>query len=465
MKKITAVLLSILLLASSLPISALAAEASGASEAVAADIVKTEPETTDSVTQPIENTTTAEKTAVDEKPTEATPAKAAEPVGAKQEEQPVGKSSFTYTVANNQVTITGLSDEYLTDLVIPETIEDLPVTAIKDYAFNGCSQITSITVPNSVTSIGNGAFYGTKPTKVTLPFIGNKRGQTASYSSVFGYIFGGTNSSSTETTTQNYSSSNSDSSYYFIPKTIKEVVITDETIIPYGAFYNCNWIEKIDINENVTELGIYSFYNCSSLHSFTIPNLITEIKFRTFYNCEALKNIVVPDTLTKYGEGSFSGCTSLENIPLPNELTSIGSAAFSGCSALVNTNLVIPNNVTTIGSYAFSGCSNISNITVPTSVTTIGRGAFYGTNPSKISLPFIGLSRTESNGAAGVFGYIFGYENLQTTDSIGTFQCSYYVQYMGDYYCYYFIPKTIKEVIITDATQIPYHAFYNCDCL
>ena len=169
MKKFTAVLLSVLLLASSLPISAMAAEASGVSETVAADIVKTEPETTDSVSQPIENTTILENPAVDEKPTEATPAKAAEPVGAKQEEQPVGKSSFTYTVTNNQVTITGLSDEYLTDLVIPETIEDLPVTAIKGYAFNGCSQITSITVPNSVTSIGNGAFKGTNPTKITLP--------------------------------------------------------------------------------------------------------------------------------------------------------------------------------------------------------------------------------------------------------------------------------------------------------
>ena len=259
MKKFTAVLLSVLLLASSLPISALASEASETSETVAADIVKTEPETTDSVSQPIEYTTTAEKTAVDEKPTEATPAamsaKAAEPVGAKQAEQPVGKSSFTYTVANNQVTITGLSDEYLTDLVIPETIEDLQVTAIKDYAFNGCSQITSIEVPKSVITIGKGAFKGTNPTKVTLPFIGSTRGQPGYNSSVFGYIFGDTNSSSTETTTQYYGSS---SSYYCIPKTIKEVVISDETIIPYGAFYNCYWIEKININENVTELGVYS---------------------------------------------------------------------------------------------------------------------------------------------------------------------------------------------------------------
>ena len=128
-KKFTAVLLSVLLLASSLPISAMAAEASGVSEAVAADIVKTEPETTDSVTQPIENTTTAEKTAVDEKPTEATPAKAAEPVGAKQEEQPVGKSSFTYTVANNQVTMMIHGVFYLSCTFMPITGMFLKMTS------------------------------------------------------------------------------------------------------------------------------------------------------------------------------------------------------------------------------------------------------------------------------------------------------------------------------------------------
>ena len=229
MKKFTAVLLSVLWLASSLPISALAAEASEASETVAADIVKTEPETTDSVTQPIENITTADN----EKSTEATPAKAVESVGANPVEQPVGKSSFNYTVANNQVTITGLSDEYLTDLVIPETIEDLPVTAIKENSFSGCSQITNITVPNSVNSIGNGAFKGTNPIKVSLPFIGSKRGESGSFSSVFGYVFGQV-SSLENTIVQRYKDSNI--MYYSIPKTIKEVVISDETIIPYGSF-------------------------------------------------------------------------------------------------------------------------------------------------------------------------------------------------------------------------------------
>lgn len=158
-----------------------------------------------------------------------------------------GKSSFTYTVSNNTVTITGLSDEYLTDLVIPETIEGYSVTTIKDNAFNGCSQITSITVPNCVTSIGNGAFKGTNPTKITLPFIGMTR-EANGTSAVFGHIFGYSRSTSYPASNEEKVYQYYDNTYYYlyeIPKTIKEVIITDDVRVPYDAFYNCDWIESI----------------------------------------------------------------------------------------------------------------------------------------------------------------------------------------------------------------------------
>ena len=174
MKKITAVLLVVLLMTTSLPMNALAAEVTESSEAVSsAETVVPEPETTqvtsDSQITETESATQVPTVGEDSEETEkavsadnpqatATPKETVAPVGAQSEVQPVGKSSFTYSVSNNQVTITGLTDEYLTDLVIPETIENLPVTAIKAYAFSGYSQISSITVPNSVTSIGVGAF-------------------------------------------------------------------------------------------------------------------------------------------------------------------------------------------------------------------------------------------------------------------------------------------------------------------
>ena len=286
-KKMIAVALSALIATSVMPLSAFAAEMSDSSEAVAAvdagslptekELVGAEeqtaaPEVTEEVTSlpaeknPTEPITEKQTEAPVEPTTAEAPAqpekeKDAETVGAAIEsDEAVGKSSFTYSVSNNQVTITGLSDEYLTDLVIPDTIEDLPVTTIKENAFSGCSQVTSITVPNSVTSIGVGAFKGTNPTKVTLPFIGSSRTATNG-AAVFGYIFGYTNSNVSGTTLQNWN-------YCYIPKTIKEVVITDDSRVPAFAFYNCDWIEEVTINDiegDVSLVGSDAFYNCKAL--------------------------------------------------------------------------------------------------------------------------------------------------------------------------------------------------------
>ena len=262
-RKMIAVVLAAMLITSAAPLSAFAAETSELPS-------ETEPavaEPTEAVTIPPVQEKASEPT--EEVTTQPVQEKEAEPVGASVDaDETVGKSSFTYTVSNDQVTITGLSDEYLTDLVIPEKIEGLPVTAIAANAFNGCDQITSITVPNSVTSIGSGAFKGTNPTKVTLPFIGANRTATSS-SGVFGTIFGGTTDSGLAGTTfQIYASHNY---YYYIPKTIKEVVITDDTRIPQNAFYNCSWIESIIVNGEITTIGNSAFYNCSSLKAFDIP--------------------------------------------------------------------------------------------------------------------------------------------------------------------------------------------------
>ena len=226
-RKMIAVVLAAMLITSAAPLSAFAAETSELPS-------ETEPavaEPTEAVTIPPVQEKASEPT--EEVTTQPVQEKEAEPVGASVDaDETVGKSSFTYTVSNDQVTITGLSDEYLTDLVIPEKIEGLPVTAIKENAFNGCSQITSITVPNSVTSIGNGAFKGTNPTKVVLPFIGQSRTSTGKQA-VLGYIFGEGNSTSSGAVNQIIG-------YFFIPKMIKEVVITDDSRISAYEFCNCD---------------------------------------------------------------------------------------------------------------------------------------------------------------------------------------------------------------------------------
>ena len=287
-RKMIAVVLAAMLITSAVPLSAFAAETEPDNGTVAAAETSELPtETEPAVAEPTEAVTIppvqdeAART-IEEVTTQPVKEKKAEPVGASVDmDETVGKSSFTYTVSNDQVTITGLTDDTVTDLVIPDTIENMPVVAIKESAFNGCSQITSINVPNSVTSIGNGAFKGTNPTKVTLPFIGYSKTATGN-TRIFGFVFG-----LVEKATKEYNLPESlipadaiyanfrryESNYYYysccyIPKTIKEVVITGDTSVPYQAFYGCSWIEKVYINDiegDASLVGNNAFYNCKAM--------------------------------------------------------------------------------------------------------------------------------------------------------------------------------------------------------
>lgn len=437
LKKPTAVVLSAMLLISSIPVSASAAKMDNA-ESVSAPTTVAMPSDTETAsgTEQTEAATDSETEKAEETTVKN---KQADPSGALVgNDEAVCKLSFTYSVIDYQVTITGLSDESLTDLVIPEKIEDFPVTAIASNAFSGCSNIASITVPNSVTSIGNGAFKGTNPTKVTLPFVGESRTATGS-SAVFGYIFGSTYaywSSRPAGSIFQYSNSTDYWYFYYVPDTIKEVTISDTTQISENAFYNCAWIETIKVNSEIEFIGNRAFYNCSSLTGFDIPEKISVLN-----------------------EYLFFGCKSLETFRFPTSLTQIGQNAFSGCSSLSETDLYIPNGVTSIGANAFNGCSTITSIIIPNSVTMIGAGAFKGTNPTKVTLPFIGNSPT-ATGNSAVFGYIFGYtyaqRNSSPAGSINQYSES------TDYQYFYFIPESIKEVIITEDTRIPENAFCNC---
>ncbi|MBR6096952.1 MAG: leucine-rich repeat domain-containing protein, partial [Oscillospiraceae bacterium] len=133
------------------------------------------------------------------------------------------------------------------------------------------------TVPKSVETIGEAAFCGCPLEKITLPFIGYKRGETGSTSSVFGYIFGYNGS-----TTQYYSGSSGYS--YAIPSTLKTVVITDETVIPNGAFSNCTELTSIEISGILQDIKNYAFANCTALKSLYIPPTVTSIGSNAFQN-------------------------------------------------------------------------------------------------------------------------------------------------------------------------------------
>ena len=157
-------------------------------------------------------------------------------------------------------------------------------------------------------------------------------------------------------------------------------------------------------------------------------------------------DVVIPSyykgrKVTSIGNSAFSGCIELANVTIPNTVSSIGSSAFYNCSGL--TSIVIPNSVTSIASQAFRGCSGLTNMT----------------------LPFVGASKTASNGYDQVFGYIFGYTTTQySSDSVSGATYQYYAESKYYPYYHYYIPSNIESITIF-GDNIPSYAFKNCSGL
>ena len=361
----------------------------------------------------------------------------------------------------------------LTSITIPDG-----VTSIGGSSFYGCSGLTSVTIPNSVTNIEEGAFSMCSGlTSITLPFIGSKRGNAGIIASLFGYIFGSSAYEGGAATKQYFSSSGYKT--YYIPSSLKTVIVTDETIIGYGAFCGCIELTNVTIPCSTTNIGTSAFSGCSSLTSVTIPDSVTSIGSDAFSGCSGLASVTIPrcvcssrlssvfleayqsitnvvicDSVTSIGNNAFSGCSSLMSVTIPDGVTSIGSSAFSGCSGL--TSVTIPDGVTSIGSSAFSGCSGLTSVTIPDSVTSIGGGAFSGCSRlASITLPFIGSKRGNSETADSMFGYVFGTQSY----SGGVKTTQYYNPSLS---VTYYIPKSLKQVTITDETVLGRAAFCHC---
>ena len=224
--------------------------------------------------------------------------------------------------------------------------------------FSGCSNLTSVIIPSSVTSIGVYAFKNcTSLTSVTIP---------SSVTDIWHFAFANCTSLTSIT------------------------ILNSATNIESSAFTNCP-IEKANIPTNAISciqnsslkevtinggknIGDRAFYDCSSLTGVTIPNGVTSIGDYAFYGCTSLTSVTIPDSVTSIGEYAFSHCTSLTSVTIPNSITNIEYMAFYDCSSLTSIN--IPDSVTSIGSYAFSYCDSLTSITIPDSVTSIGSYAF-----------------------------------------------------------------------------------------
>ena len=145
-------------------------------------------------------------------------------------------------------------------------------------------------------------------------------------------------------------------------RSLTRITIPDSvTSIGDQAFSDCTSLTRITIPDSVTSIGEYAFQNCTSLTRITIPDGVTSIESHAFLGCSGLTRIIIPNSVTSIGNNAFNGCTGLTDITIPDSVTSIESRAFNGCTGL--TSITIPDSVTSIESRAFLGCTGLIDIT------------------------------------------------------------------------------------------------------
>ena len=272
-----------------------------------------------------------------------------------------------YTVSEEGVvTVTGYTGS-ASELILPEMIEGYPVRYIETGAFKGCTTLEEVSIPDSVTWMGEGMLAGCSALrKLTVPFLGGNA--DSGYYYPLGYLFG------KEAYDEGAATRQRDATYY-IPKTLREVVFNGK-MIPYRTFENCVNLESVVLTDELTAIGQYAFLGCKGLTQLEIPASVTKLDEGVFADCTALKQITIPEGIGRLSDDLFSGCTALESVSIPQSVTALGGRVFLNCTSLKTVEL--PAGLTNLGSSAFRECSSLESVVIPQGVTKIGMGSFYG---------------------------------------------------------------------------------------
>jgi BspA type Leucine rich repeat region (6 copies) len=291
------------------------------------------------------------------------------------------QAQFTFTTNNGSLTITKYTGPG-GDVVIPDSTNGLAVTGIGDSAFQGGSSVTSITIPDSLITIGVNAFSGCFFTNVTLGHglvsIGDYAFQSGSFSSIViptnVQTLGKGAFAHGKLTSVNVYGGWGTNTFSGCGLLTDAVIGTNVNRIGWGMFLGCSRLRSITIPGSVGSIDDEAFYGCSGLTNLVISNGVTSIGSNTFENCTSLLGVTIPASVSTIGYGSFDSCSNMQSLIIEEGVNSIGDFAFSLCKRL--TTVTIPSSVTNIGMSAFATCYGLTNVVISPGVTTIGGSAF-----------------------------------------------------------------------------------------
>ena len=281
--------------------------------------------------------------------------------------------------------VVSYSYSYAGDVIIPDSVTNpntnrtYPVTCIKSNAFFSCTQLTAITIPSTIKSIGSQAFRHCT-SLATINYNADSCGNLSSSSYAFD------NCAITTLVIGN--------NVRYIPASIflnlsglSSITIHDSIIgIGAGAFYGCTGITTLTIGRGLRKMGIGAFNGCTQLTTLNY-NADICVFASSWANNTNISNIIIGSSVRVIPNGFCSQNTALTNFTVPNNIKRIENYAFNGCTNL--TNIIFNDSLRFIGDYAFNGCTGLLSITLPESIDSIGYGAF---------LNCTSLSNTNFNG-------------------------------------------------------------------